>query len=115
MEVPMKVMILFFPAMFLLGCTLALTPEEQKIRVTTRADAVKGCEYKGTVKGEDNWGGPLADSRQRAINKMVHHAYLLGADTVFQKNIYIAYNEFFALGEAFDCSKKKEQEAHAAK
>lgn len=115
MEVPLKAMILVLSAIGLLGCTIELSPEEQKIRVTSKADAVKGRDYKGTVKGEDNWGGPQAYSRNRAISKMMHNAFLIGADTVFQKNIYIAYNQFYALGEAFDCSKKKEREAHAAK
>ena len=115
MEVSMKVITLVLSAVLLLGCTVSLTPQERNIRVTSDANAVKGCEYKGTVKGMDNWGGPLADSRQRAIDKMVRSAYLLGGDTVFQRNIYIAYNEFHALGEAFDCSRKRDQAARSAK
>ena len=107
MKISTKAMVLSLSAAFLLGCTVALTPQEPKVRVTTNAQEVRGCDYMGSVQGSDNRAGPQSESRNRAIRKMMSHALLLGADTVFQANIYLAYNEYHARGEAFDCSKNK--------
>jgi len=110
----MEIIVLFLAILLMVGCT-SLTPGGAKVRVTSNQDAVKGCELKGAVKGTSS--NALGSSAENANIEMRNNAAEMGADTVLlmTETAIGRWSEARTTGEAYDCSKKKEEEARPAK
>jgi hypothetical protein len=87
------------------SCT-SLTPAGERVRVTSNADAVRGCTLLGEVKGADRmWGGAAGQgiAENNAWNELKNRAAVIGADTVLLVTSSTGFSGARAIGEGYHC------------
>jgi hypothetical protein len=70
-----------FLLLFIAGCTTAVVPQAQNIRITRNMDDIAQCKIPGTVEAQPPFVWPGDDLKQ-----LKNKAAPLGADTVFVTN-----------------------------
>jgi len=106
----MKIIGLFLFCLFLLGCSVSLTPQEQAVRITSNPELVKGCEFKGEVVGKALIAWTASRLPEKSMRYLKRNAHAMGADTVLMTYAVGSHVSATSRGEAYDCSKKKEKE-----
>jgi len=97
--------VVVFALSLLVSCT-SLTPAGQRVRVTSNADATRGCVLLGEVKGADRmWGGYAGQgiAENNAWNELKNRAAAMGADTVLLVTSSTGFSSSRAIGEAYRC------------
>jgi hypothetical protein len=83
-----------------------LSPEEEAVRVTSNADAVKGCKRLGDVEGSDRMnGGVLGQgaAEENAYKFLKRNAHNLGANVVLLSSESTTTSGARKRGEAYEC------------
>lgn len=100
-----SVIVLLLP---LAACvTTRLTPEAEKVRVTTNQEAVKGCKLVGPVESSDKMNGGMIGqvaAEENANRRIRNDAAKLGANVVLFVNSTTGMSGSRVRGEAYACS-----------
>jgi len=90
------------------GCVgVKLTPEGEQVRVTSNADAAKGCKLLGDIDASDRWNGGMAGqmaAEENANRRLRNKAAALGANLVLMVSSTTGMSGSRARGEAYSCS-----------
>lgn len=99
--------LLALPVVALVSC-VSLTPEGQKVRVTSDPVVVRGCTYLGAVQGRSSWGGIAGQStgEKNSMAKLQNGAAAMGADTVLLVTSHTGIGGSQQRGEAYRCGSK---------
>lgn len=93
--------------LFLSGCvTTDLTPDAEKVRITSNPDVVRGCKFVGEVTGADRMnGGTMGQgaAEENANRRLRNNAAAMGADTVFIGASTTNTSGSVQRGEAYQC------------
>ena len=93
--------------LFSVSCvTTTLTPAGQKVRVTTNAEAVRGCEFLGEAKASDRMnGGAFGQdaAEENTYRRLKNHAAEMGGNTVLMNRAHTGLHGSSARGEVFRC------------
>lgn len=99
----MKEIAVLFASLALAGC-MTVTPEGQRVRVSTNGAAVQGCEFVGNVNSSSMMGGVAGMDRTQA--DLQNQTAALGGNVVFLSTLH-AGAELGAgartTGEAYRC------------
>lgn len=91
----------------LAGCvTVQLTPEAERVRVTSNPDAVKGCTLIGNVDASDQWnGGQFGQmaAEENANRTLKNKTAAMNANTVFVTTSTTNTGGSRIRGEAYNC------------
>jgi len=91
-----------------LASCVVLTPEGQKVRVTSDSTVVHECTYLGPIEGRSSWGGYAGQStgEKNSMAKLQNAAAKTGADTVLLVTSHTGMGGSQQLGEAYRCGSK---------
>jgi hypothetical protein len=95
----MKRLALVVASALVSGC-VTLTPEAQAVRVTTNADAVRGCKFIGNVRDEGT--SVMPDPVHRVEDMMKKKTAALGGNVLMIINMTSA-ETISGTGEAYRC------------
>jgi len=97
-----------FAMIMLAGCVhVQLTPEGEKVRVTSNADAVKGCKLMGNVDASDRMNGGIAGqmaAEENAQRTLKNKTAAMGANVVLVSTSTTGMSGSRVRGEAYACS-----------
>ncbi len=92
------------------GCvTTQLTPGAEQVRVTSNADAVRGCKLVGELRGADHMSGGLGGqgaAEENAMRRLKNEAAAKGADTVLIVTSTTNTSGSTIRGEGYRCAGK---------
>ena len=92
-------------AVVLVGC-VSLSPEGEKVRVTSNSEAVRNCTLLGEVKGAEHmWGGFAGQgiAEDNAYKELKNRAAAMGGDTVLMVTSSTGFSGSVQRGEAYRC------------
>ena len=90
------------------SCTTALVAGADKVRVTSNADIVKGCEYLGDTKAQSNqaamWGGGASNVDEENVHTMLkNQAFKMGGNVVLLQSSAATPGTTIFRGEVYRC------------
>jgi uncharacterized protein YbjQ (UPF0145 family) len=89
------------------GCvTTDLTPEAERVRITSNPEVVRPCKFVGEVTGADRMnGGTMGQgaAEENANRRLRNNAAAMGADTVFVGTSTTNTSGSVQRGEAYQC------------
>jgi uncharacterized protein YbjQ (UPF0145 family) len=104
----MRTPILVVSLALLSACvTTHLTPEAEKVRVTTNPEAVRGCKLLGNIEASDKMNGGMVGqmaAEENANRRLRNDAAKLGANVVLMGSSTTGMSGSRARGEAYACS-----------
>jgi uncharacterized protein YbjQ (UPF0145 family) len=87
--------------------TTHLSPEGERVRVTTNAEAVRGCKLLGNIEASDRMNGGMMGqmaAEENANRRLRNDAAKLGANVVLMASSTTGMSGSRARGEAYACS-----------
>jgi hypothetical protein len=91
--------VLLLLSLALLPSCVSLTPEGEKVRVTTNPDVVRGCQFIQTVSATSGWGGSASGTGTANTEATLRNRTAkLGGNT-----LSLAQAGVHSSGEAYKC------------
>ena len=98
------------PLLLLAACVRAkLTPEGERVRLTTNQEAVKGCKLVGPIESSDKMNGGLfgqGAAEETAARRIRNDAAKMGANVVLYVSTATSMSGSRMRGEAYACTEK---------
>lgn len=92
-------------SLFIAGC-MSVSPEGQKVRITTNGGAIQGCEFVGNVNSSSMMAGAVGLNRTEA--DLQNQTAALGGNVVFLNTSFSGAGKLAmaarTTGEAYRCS-----------